>query len=134
MILSIKQDHNRFRDIVKGKIRGNFKKYITQGEMIGKREKEIVSIPLPSIEIPNFRYGPKNSGGVGQGEGEPGQPVNGDPEEGAGQAGNAPGEHLMEVELTFQELAEILGEDDPAIIRAKTQLDYLQQDMNETDK
>jgi sporulation protein YhbH len=109
--LSIKQDHNRFRDIVKGKIRGNFKKYITQGEMIGKREKEFVSIPLPSIEIPNFRYGPKNSGGVGQGEGEPGQPMNGEPEEGAGEAGNAPGEHLTEVELTFQELAEILGEE-----------------------
>jgi len=34
----------------------------------------------------------------------------------------------------YTNLAEILGEDDPAIIRAKTQLDYLQQDMNETDK
>ena len=51
MILHIKQDHNRFRDIVKGKIRGNFKKYISQGEMIGKREKDFVSIPMPSIEI-----------------------------------------------------------------------------------
>jgi sporulation protein YhbH len=111
MILSIKQDHNRFRDIVKGKIRGNFKKYITQGEMIGKREKEFVSIPLPSIEIPNFRYGPKNSGGVGQGEGDPGQPMDGEPQPGAGEAGNSPGEHLTEVELTFQELAEILGEE-----------------------
>src|SRR3984957_2218980 len=103
MILQIKQDHNRFRDIVKGKIRSNFKKYISQGEMIGKREKDFVSIPMPSIEIPHFQYGPKNAGGVGQGEGENGQPLGGDPKEGegAGEAGNAPGEHLLEVDLTF---------------------------------
>ena len=112
MILHIKQDHNRFRDIVKGKIRSNFKKYISQGEMIGKREKDFVSIPMPQIEIPHFQYGPKNSGGVGQGEGENGSPLGGDPQEGDGsQAGNAPGEHLLEVDLTFEELAEILGEE-----------------------
>src|SRR5436305_2747522 len=106
MILHIKQDHNRFRDIVKGKIKNNFKKYITQGEMIGKREKDFVSIPLPQVEIPNFRYGPKNTGGVGQGEGEAGTSLGNDPEEGAGEAGNAPGEHILEVELSLQELAE----------------------------
>jgi uncharacterized protein len=112
MILNIKQDHNRFRDIVKGKIRGNFKKYISQGEMIGKREKDYVSIPLPSIEIPHFQYGPKSSGGVGQGEGENGTPLNGNPEEGeSNQAGNAPGEHLVEVDISFDELAEIMGEE-----------------------
>lgn len=113
MILNIKQDHNRFRDIVKGKIKSNFKKYISQGEMIGKREKDYVSIPLPTIEIPHFQYGPKNAGGVGQGEGESGTPLGGNPEEGdgAGKAGNEPGEHLLEVDLTFDELAEILGEE-----------------------
>src|ERR1039457_1784349 len=111
MILTIKQDHNRFRDIVKGKIKSNFKKDVSQGEMIGKREKDFVSIPLPSIEIPKFQYGPKSSGGVGQGEGENGTPM-GDPEEGeAGQAGNAPGEHLLEVDISFEELAQIMGEE-----------------------
>src|SRR5471030_2817132 len=111
MILTIKQDHNRFRDIVKGKIKGNFKKYITQGELIGKREKEYVSIPLPQIEIPNFRYGPKNTGGVGQAGGEAGTGLGSDPEDGGGKAGNAPGEHIVEVELSLQELADILGEE-----------------------
>jgi uncharacterized sporulation protein YeaH/YhbH (DUF444 family) len=111
-ISHIKQDHARFRDIIKGKIRKDFKKYISQGEMIGKREKEFVSIPMPSIDIPTFRYGPKSSGGVGQGEGEPGTPIGGDPDaEGAGEAGNEPGEHELEVELTLAELAEILGEE-----------------------
>lgn len=107
--MAIKEDHNRFRDIVKGKVKENFKKYVSQGEMIGKREDEFVKIPLPQIDIPNFRYGAKQQGGIGQGDGQPGQDV-GEPGEGSGQAGNTSGEHLMEVELTMDELAEILGE------------------------
>ncbi len=107
--MSIKEDHSRFRDIVKGKIKENFKKYVSQGEMIGKREEEFVKIPLPQIDIPNFRYGAKQQGGVGQGEGQQGQDV-GDPGSGQGEAGNNPGEHLLEVELSVDELAEILGE------------------------
>jgi len=107
--MSIKEDQNRFRDIVKGKVKEDFKKYVSQGEMIGKREKDFVKIPLPQIDIPNFRYGPKQSGGVGQGEGKPGDGV-ADPGDGGGQAGSAPGEHLLEIELTVEELADILGE------------------------
>lgn len=107
--MSIKEDHSRFRDIVKGKVKENFRKYVSQGEMIGKREDEFVKIPLPQIDIPNFRYGPKQQGGIGQGEGQQGQEV-GEPGEGQGAAGNNPGEHLLEVELTIDELAEILGE------------------------
>ncbi len=107
--MSIKEDHNRFRDIVKGKIKENFRKYVSQGEMIGKRENDFVKIPLPSIDIPNFRYGPKQQGGVGQGDGQQGDGV-GEPGDGQGQAGNNPGEHLLEIELTMEELAEILGE------------------------
>ncbi|MBX3016943.1 MAG: DUF444 family protein [Bdellovibrionaceae bacterium] len=107
--MSIKEDQNRFRDIVKGKIKENFRKYVSQGEMIGKRENEFVKIPLPQIDIPNFRYGPKQKGGVGQGEGQPGEGV-GDPGDGQGQAGSDPGEHMLETELTIDELAQILGE------------------------
>lgn len=108
--MSIRKDHHRFREIVKGKVKEDLRKYVSQGEMIGKRENEYVKIPLPRIDIPNFRYGPKQQGGVGQGDGQPGQEV-GDPGEGGqGAAGEAPGEHLLEVELTMDELAEILGE------------------------
>lgn len=108
--MSIKEDQNRFRDIVKGKVKENFKKYVSQGEMIGKREDEFVKIPLPQIDIPNFRYGPKQQGGVGQGDGQQGQDVGEPGEGGSGQAGSAPGEHLLEVELSMDELADILGE------------------------
>lgn len=107
--MSIREDHNRFRDIVKGKVKEEFRKYVSQGEMIGKRENEFVKIPLPQIDLPTFRYGPKQQGGVGQGQGQPGDAA-GEPGDGQGQAGDQPGEHMLEVELSMDELAEILGE------------------------
>ncbi len=108
--MSIKEDQNRFKDIVKGRVKEDFKKYVSQGEMIGKRENEFVKIPLPQIDIPNFRYGPKQQGGVGQGEGNQGDGVGEPGESSEGQAGNTPGEHMLEVELSLDELADILGE------------------------
>lgn len=107
--MSIREDQSRFKNIVRGKIKQDLKKYVSQGEMIGKREDEYVKIPLPQIDIPNFRYGPKQEGGVGQGQGEPGDAM-GEPGEGQGKAGDQPGEHQLEVEFTIDELAEILGE------------------------
>ena len=107
--MSIREDQSRFKDIVKGKVKENFRRFVSHGEMIGKRENEFVKIPLPQIDIPNFRYGPKQQGGVGQGQGEPGQEA-GEPGDGQGQAGETPGEHLLEVELSLDELADLLGE------------------------
>src|SRR5215475_293444 len=72
MVLNIEQDYLRFRQIVRGKIKQDLKKYISQGELIGKKGKDFVSIPIPQIEMPSFRFGRRNTGGVGQGEGEPG--------------------------------------------------------------
>ena len=67
---------------------------------------------MPQIEIPEFRYGTKNRGGVGQGPGDVGTPIgrSGDGESGHG-AGEAPGHHILEVELTMDDLAQILGEE-----------------------
>ncbi|MBI2606987.1 MAG: DUF444 family protein [Deltaproteobacteria bacterium] len=115
MIYSIKRDHARFRNIVKGKVKQDLKKYITHGELLGRKGKDIVTIPLPQIDIPHFRYGDKEAGGVGQGEGDPGDAIGkGQPREGQGvdgEAGNQAGEHVLEVDLTLDELAEILGEE-----------------------
>ena len=60
--MGIIEDHHRFRDIVRGRIKENLK-YVTHGEMIGKRENDFVKIPLPSIDLPRFKYGPKQQGG-----------------------------------------------------------------------
>jgi uncharacterized protein len=109
--MSILEDHRRFREIIKGRIKQHFKKYVTQGEMIGRQEKEFVKIPVQSIEIPRFRYGSKDQGGVGQGQGQPGDAVDGQQSEGRGQAGDTPGQHLHEVDVSLEELADILGEE-----------------------
>ncbi len=46
-------------------------KYVQQGEMIGKKGKDFISIPVPFIDVPHFKHGSRQ-GGVGQGEGEAG--------------------------------------------------------------
>jgi sporulation protein YhbH len=107
----IERDHQRFRKLVRGKVKSNLNKYITRGELIGKKGRDLVSIPLPQIELPQFRYGQKGSGGVGQGPGDPGDPLTAPQGEGESGAGDQPGGHILEVELSMEELAEILGEE-----------------------
>src|SRR5438874_13000333 len=81
----IERDHQRFRKLVRGKVKSNLSKYISRGEMIGKKGKDLVSIPLPQIEVPQFRYGQKGAGGAGQGDGDVGTPLGpGQPGKGSG--------------------------------------------------
>lgn len=111
MLSKIEQDRSRFRQIVHGVVRQNLRKYMANGELIGRQGKDFVSIPVPQIELPSFRFG-RNQAGVGQGDGAPGTPIGSDGEmSGDGQAGNQPGQHILEVELTLQELAKILAEE-----------------------
>lgn len=108
----IDRDVDRFRKIVRGQIKRNLRKYMSQGEMIGRQGRRLVSIPLPQIDIPRFRYGSKQQGGVGQGDGEIGDPIGqGNPRSGQGEAGSEPGQHILEVDITLEELAEIMGEE-----------------------
>jgi len=115
MSQKIDLDHGRFRQIIRGKIKQNLRKYISQGEMIAKKGKDTVAIPIPSVDIPHFKHGDKQQGGVSQGDGEPGdalgQGKDGD-QPGAGhEAGDRPGDHLTDIEVSLQELAEIMGEE-----------------------
>lgn len=113
MVMKIEQDYNRFKQIVRGKIRRELRKYITQGELIGKQGKDLISIPLPQIEMPHITYGSRQMGGVGQGDGKEGDVLGvGEQEgEGSGQAGDGAGDHILEVELSLEELAQIMGEE-----------------------
>lgn len=105
MVNKIEQDHQRFRQIIRGKLRKDLRKFIARGEMIGKEGQKYVSIPVYDIDIPTFRYG-DNSGGVGMGEGEEGEGV------GKGtKGGEQEGKHILEVDVSLEELADILGEE-----------------------
>ena len=108
----IERDKKRFDEIIRGRIKKDLRKHITRGELIGKRGREVVSIPVPQIELPRLKYGRKQMAGVGQGEGEVGTPIGaGDGDDGAGGAGDQPSAHIREVEVSIQELAEMLGEE-----------------------
>jgi uncharacterized protein len=111
MTLPIEQDSSRFKQIVRGQVKENLRKYISNGELIGRQGKDLVSIPVPQIELPSFRFG-DNNGGVGQGDGDVGDPIGASNDgEGDSQAGDQPGAHILEVELTMDELAQMLGEE-----------------------
>ena len=113
-MLNIDRDLGRFRDIVRGKVRKDLRKHMSSSELIGRQGKKTVSIPLPEISIPRLRYG-DNKNGVGQGDGESGESA------GEGQqAGDAPGEHVLEVDVDLEELAEI----DPARAEAEWLRDH----------
>ena len=93
----IQPDVNRFRQIVRGKVRDELRKHLGRQELIGREGKRVVSIPIPHLETPHFVHDPGGQG-VGQGDGE-GQ-----------KAGNEPGQHVLEAEFTIEELATMLGE------------------------
>jgi len=94
-------------------VRKNLRKHMSSGELIGRQGRDLVSIPIPQIHLPQFRFGRRQAGGVGQGEGEPGTPIGYDPDQpGKGdEAGTLPGEHILEVEVSLAELAHILGDE-----------------------
>ncbi len=107
----IESDHSRFREIVRGRIRQDLRKYLSSGELLGRVGDGVVSIPLPQIELPQFRFGENDGDGEG-GEGQEGE-SGGDAKEaqgqGAGQAGDGEGNHVLEVEVDLDDLADMLG-------------------------
>ncbi len=114
MSLRIDRDHSRFKQIVRGKIKENLKRYVQQGELLGRRGKDTLSIPVPFIDVPRFRFGHKEQGGVGQGKGEVGDALSDaavEPGDGHGHAGEGEGQHALEVEVSLDELADIMGEE-----------------------
>ncbi len=110
MVSKIEQDHQRFRQIVRGRIRKDLRRFLTRDELIGREGKRAVSIPIHDIDIPTFRYG-DNSSGVGMGEGEEGDAVGQQPGEGQNAGGEEEGRHLLEVDVDLDELADILAEE-----------------------
>lgn len=108
----IKTDHARFRKIVKGKIRNNLRKYVSKGELPVPKGGGVFKVPMPQINTPRFIFGERQQGGTGQGEGQPGDPIDGQPgEPGQGEAGQGEGNKELEVDLSMDELAAILGEE-----------------------
>jgi len=112
-VFRIEADRARFRAIVRGRIRKDLKRYLSTGELIGRAGNRTVSIPMPQIELPRFVFGQNPIGGGSGGDGEATSGNGRDAGEGQGGdgAGEAPGQHILEVEVDLEELAEMLGEE-----------------------
>lgn len=109
MVNRIEQDHQRFRQIVRGKIRKDLRRFISRGDMLGREGKRAVSIPIHDVDLPRFQYG--DNSGVGMGEGSEGQGVGQGNGKGQGQGGEEEGKHILEVDVSLEELADILAEE-----------------------
>ena len=53
--MKITKDHQRFRQIIKGKIREDLRRFLSRSELIGREGKKAISIPVHGIETPHFR-------------------------------------------------------------------------------
>ena len=110
-VYRMERDRARFRDIVRGRLRKDLRKYLSTSELLGRQGKNAISIPIPQIELPRFRFGSNGGQGVGQGGGDDGQSADGEggEGEGVGTAGDQAGQHILEVEVELEELAHMLG-------------------------
>ena len=107
MGMKIRQDHGRFKEIVRGRIKRDLRRYMSNSDMIGRQGDKQVKIPIPRIDIPRFKLGSGQGGqGVGQGDGEVGDAVGegeGQGEGGAGEAGEQEGAKELELEVSLDE-------------------------------
>ena len=74
-------------------------------DSVGKKAK----VSVPFIHIPKFRYDHQGVGGIGSGGNDVGDVLSVD--NGSSGAGKSPGKHVPELELSIDEMLEILGEE-----------------------
>lgn len=108
-------DRRRHRQLVRKSIRENIGHVISEESIIGQSGDKRLKVPIRGIKEYRFIFG-ENSPGVGQGDGnsEPGQVIQRDPQ-GAdglpGEPGSEAGEDIYETEITMEELIDLLFED-----------------------
>jgi sporulation protein YhbH len=116
MIRHGEREHKRLRDKIKEKLKKNLKQYISDESFIGRQGKKFVRVPIYGLRLPRFVVDPRKRGGVGQGDGEEGQPLpgQGQPQQGkpgkGKKAGNEAGEHVIEVDVNLDEMLDLLSE------------------------
>lgn len=115
MIRSGEREKKRLQEKIKEKIKKNLKQYISDESFIGRRGKQLVRVPIYGLRLPRFVVDGKKQGGVGQGDGEVGQPLPGQrpqkPQKGkGGKAGNESGEHEIEIDVNLDEMIDLIGE------------------------
>lgn len=101
------KDSLRHDERVKDAIKKNLRELVAEEAIISSDRSKKVRIPIRYLDQYRFKYGnPQNS--VGQGKGNQGDVV---PQSGHEGAGTQPGEHVLEVEVSVEELIKMMLED-----------------------
>ena len=114
--MGLREDLERFREIG-DKRRPDLAEFIREGDLSGS-DRDSIRVPIKIVDLPEFTYDQRESGGVGQGgdgQPQPGQPVDvpGDPGDEDGEDGD-PGEEEGDhgyYEMDPEEFAEELDEE-----------------------
>jgi len=110
-----RKDAARHREKIDEHIRKNIQDVISEESIITKKQGKMVRVPVKGLKDYRFVYGHDGGaqGGVGQGEGDPGDVIARRRKKGDGdrKAGNAPGEDYMETEVDIDYLINIMFED-----------------------
>lgn len=108
--MGIKKDRQEYEKRIKKLREKKVKEFLKTGKVIGKRKGKAIEVPYPILEIPRFKYGSGQQGGIGQGEGEEGDSVGEQPGEEEGKVGDKPGDHMSEV-WDISDLAKMMAEE-----------------------
>ncbi|WP_040952548.1 sporulation protein YhbH [Gorillibacterium massiliense] len=109
------QDQTRHQEKVRDAVRNNLPDLITDESIVLSNGKQILKIPIKSIDEYRFRYNYNKAKHVGQGDGDSqvGDVLGRDPQpaQGAGKgqgAGDQPGEDYIDVEIALDEVESML--------------------------
>ncbi|HLR52239.1 MAG TPA: sporulation protein YhbH [Candidatus Avamphibacillus sp.] len=137
------QDQQRHKEKIKESIKNNLPDIISEENIIMSNGKDVIKIPIRSLDEYKIRYNHDNKQHVGSGDGESevgdviAKDGSGKGQSGAGKgegAGNAPGEDYYEAEVSLAELEEVLFEELelPRLIQ-KDQIDMTMEDIEFND-
>lgn len=108
-------DQLRHNARIKDAIRKNLHEIVSREDIILSDGKNVVKVPIRSLEQYKFRFDANKGEGVGQGQGgtKVGDVIGRDPsgQNGQGQAGDQPGSDYFEAEVQVDDLAALIFED-----------------------
>ncbi len=134
--MGLPEDRERFHEIGEAR-REDLSEFISHGDLAGS-DPDRIRIPVKIVDLPEFAYDRRETGGVGQGDDgqpQPGQPVDPEPDDGdeEGEPGEEGGDHRyyeMDPEEFARELDEELGLDlDP---KGKRVVEEVEGDFTDT--
>ncbi|MFQ5426885.1 MAG: DUF444 family protein, partial [Gaiellales bacterium] len=103
-----RRDALRHRERLRKQIAESLRKRIGEEDIIAAGPEKRVRVPIRSSERYRFIFDRGSEGGVGQGEGQPGDVYGPPGSDEPGEAGTEPGEELYEVSLDMAEVEELL--------------------------